>query len=64
MELKKDLDIFNQTYEYRGFNISQYQGDNEFNKIRPHLLTSTIHVCDSYKYIGRIERASCAVKYR
>ena len=36
--LKKGLDIPKQTYEFRGFNITQYDSDNNVDKIRPNLL--------------------------
>ena len=45
VELKKFIYIFKQTYQYRGFNITHYHGDNKFEKIITHLLPYTLHIC-------------------
>ena len=62
MEIKKGLDIFKHPYKSRGFNITQYNGDNEFDKIRPHLLPYSLHICAADKHIGGIEYVNCTVK--
>ena len=45
VELMKGQDIFKKRYESRGFNITQYHGNNKFKKIIPHILPSALHVC-------------------
>ena len=50
-QLKKGLCIVNQTYESRGFNITQYYSNNKFEKIRPYLLPSKLHICAVYEPI-------------
>ena len=62
VELKKGLDIFNKTYKSRGLDMTQHHGNNEFKKIRSHLLCSTLHICAADENIGGIESASHTVK--
>ena len=64
VDLKKGLDIVKQTYKSRGSNITQYHGDNESEKIGPHLIPSTLHICAADEHIGGIDRASSTVKER
>ena len=64
IELKKGLDIANQKYEYRGFGIKQYHGDNELEKIIPHLLPPALHICAKNEHIGGIYCESLTVKER
>ena len=45
VELMKGQDIFKKRYESRGFNITQYHGNNQSDKIITHLLPSTLHIC-------------------
>ena len=64
VELKKGLYIVKKTYEYMGFGITQYHGDNEYDKIISDLFPSTLYVCSADEHIWVIERASCTVKER
>ena len=57
LELNKGLDIVKQTYKSRGFGITQYHGDNQFNKIISHLLPYILHICAADEHIGGIENA-------
>ena len=54
VEINKGLDIFKKTYESRGFNVTQYHVDKEFDKIRPHLLVYKLHICAADYHIGVI----------
>ena len=62
VELKEVKYIVNQKYESMGFNITQYNGNNEFENIRPYLFNSTLHICDADEHIGVIYCAYCTVK--
>ena len=61
-EIKKGLDLVKKTYKFRGFNIAQYHGDNEFEKIISHLIPSILHICSAYEHIGDIVHAYCTFK--
>ena len=62
VELKKGLAISKQTFKPRGFNITQYHGNNKFDKIIPHLLPSTLNICAEDEHIRGIDCESCTFK--
>ena len=53
----KKLEIMKKLYDIRGFNITAYHGDNEFDMqaLRMALIPSLISICDIYNHIHVID---------
>jgi len=65
VELKKGLvDILKHIYNARGFDITLNHGDNDFEKVRTHLLPATLSIFAAKEHVGGIERPICTIKER
>ena len=49
-------------YNNRGFTITDYHGNNEFEHLRNFLAPAHLHICASNEHIGDIERSIWTIK--
>ena len=49
-------------YHCRGFNITDYHGDNDFSKVEEELLPATLHIRTAGQHTEKAQRSICTIK--